>query len=145
MCSCTAKRKLTETSVSNTEKLVEAQVLQTQKQHAESFRLGTDSITHNHFVKLYPKGNFVFNKDGFHGLADSLIWYGNAQQVSKYQQLKKQNQYQSNSINSTQVEKQRIKDHRRRLTKPSISVWWIFGCGIVLVLTLHYYRKVRLF
>lgn len=144
MCSCAAKRKLIETSQSSTQKLTEVETLNTQKQLTQSYSLGADSTNQTNFLKLYPKGEFVINKDGFLGSADSLFWYSNAQQISKHLQLEQQNKEQSKNEVHKQIQKQMVKEEKKTLAKISSSFWWFIGGGIALLVVILYYRRIRM-
>lgn len=143
ICGCSAKRKLTKSSVVNTENITEAQILQTKNQHIESYSLSTDSANQTHFLKLYPKGDFVINKDGFKGSADSLIWYSNVQRLDKHQQLERQNQAQSKSEVHKRLEKKVLREQRKELTKTSLSFWWILAGGAILILVVMLKLRLR--
>lgn len=142
--SCSVKRKLNESSEVNTENVTEAQSLQTKTQHKENYNLSTDSVNRTNFLKLYPKGDFVINKDGFQGSADSLIWYSNGKYIKKHQQLERQNQEQSKSEFRKQVEKKVVKDQKKELTKATSFFWWILAggaiLGLVVILKLRPFR-----
>lgn len=143
ICGCSAKRKLTESSVVNTENITETQILQTKNQQSESYSLSTDSANQTNFLKLYPKGDFVINKDGFKGSADSLIWYSNVQRLDKHQQLERQNQAQSKSEVHKRLEKKVLREQRKELTKTSLSFWWILAGGAILILVVMLKLRLR--
>ncbi|MFN0256614.1 hypothetical protein [Pedobacter ureilyticus] len=141
---CSAKRKLTESSAVNTENITEALILQANTQDTQSYSLGIDSAKQTNFLKLYPKGDFVISKDGFQGSADSLIWYSNLQQVSRNQQLEQQRREQSNREVHKQAEKRMVKEQKKDLAKIGSSFWWFVGCGILLLLLMLHYRRLRM-
>lgn len=129
---CSAKRKLTESSVVNTESVREDQTLQTKSQHSLIYSLSTDSISQTNFLKLYPKGDFVISKDGFKGSADSLVWYSNMRQVSKNKELDWQIQEQSSNEMFKQITTQSTRENKNKLVKGGSFIWYILG-GIVVI------------
>lgn len=144
MFGCATKRKLKEDIAIKTYQSAEANTLQTRQQHFESYHLGTDSASQTNFLKLYPKGAFVINNNGFQGSADSLIWYANAQQVSKQQQSATQSEKRSASQVVKRTETQGIKQQKKDLTKVGISTWWLVGCVVACCVLLRYYMRIRL-
>lgn len=135
ICGCSAKRKLTENSVVNTENVREGQSLQTKNQHRLISSLSMDSINQTDFLKLYPKGDFVISKDGFKGSADSLVWYSNMRQVSKSQELERQIQEQSSNEMFKQIATQSTKESKSELINIGNYFWHIlfFVVGIMSV------------
>lgn len=143
ICGCSAKRKLTASSVVDTENITEAQNRQASMQRSQSYSLALDSANNTNFLKLFPRGEFVISKDGFLGSADSLIWYNNAQQVNKQQQLEQQQQAQSNNEVQKQVEKQMVKEQKKGLLKASLPFWWVLAGAALICMVLLLKGRTR--
>ena len=139
--SCAAKRKSTSIISRLSEEKSEAKS-QFQQEYKVKTRLLIDSSSLKSWIKIYPRGHFIINKDGFSGSADSLNWYVSLQKINKRQERKGLTVTQ---IDSTASKYSSQKTHQQQLldkTRSNIG-GWIWGVCIIVILVLlkkHIYK-----